>query len=168
MNDTSSRSRSGGRASRRALRTAPKFDMLAGLENRLPMCEIMSTDDIERLDNASMDILENVGIQFRDPIALDDWRRAGAKIVDEVVYPDRGLIRDLVASIPSEFTYKARDTAKNLKLGGRNAIFVPMTGAPYLRDLDDVRRNPTLDDLAMFHKLSHMMPALHSSAHHIV
>jgi trimethylamine--corrinoid protein Co-methyltransferase len=33
-----------------------------------------------------------------------------------------------------------------------------MTGAPYLRDLDDVRRNPTLDDLAMFHKLSHMRP----------
>jgi trimethylamine:corrinoid methyltransferase-like protein len=31
-----------------------------------------------------------------------------------------------------------------------------MTGAPYLRDLDDVRRAPTLDDLAMFHKLSHM------------
>jgi trimethylamine--corrinoid protein Co-methyltransferase len=43
-----------------------------------------------------------------------------------------------------------------------------MTGAPYLRDLDDVRRNPTLDDLAMFHKLSHMSPALHSTAHHIV
>ena len=132
------------------------------------MCEIMSADDIERLDNASMDILENVGIQFRDPIALDDWRRAGAKIVDEMVYPDRGLVRDLVASIPSEFTYKARDPAKNLEIGSRKAIFVPMTGAPYLRDLDDVRRNPTLDDLAMFHKLSHMMPALHSSAHHIV
>ncbi len=43
-----------------------------------------------------------------------------------------------------------------------------MTGAPYLRDLDDVRRNPTLDDLATFHKLSHMLPAIHSSAHHIV
>ena len=49
----------------------------------------MSADDIERLDNASMNILENVGIQFRDTIALDDWRRAGAKIIDEVVYPDR-------------------------------------------------------------------------------
>jgi trimethylamine--corrinoid protein Co-methyltransferase len=47
-------------------------------------------------------------------------------------------------------------------------MFVPMTGAPFLRDLDDVRRNPTLDDLANFHKLSHMLPALHSSAHHIV
>jgi trimethylamine--corrinoid protein Co-methyltransferase len=37
-----------------------------------------------------------------------------------------------------------------------------------LRDLNDERRNPTLDDLANFHKLSHMLPALHSSAHHIV
>lgn len=43
-----------------------------------------------------------------------------------------------------------------------------MTGAPYLRDLEDVRRNPTLEDLANFHKLSHMLPVIHSSAHHIV
>ena len=43
-----------------------------------------------------------------------------------------------------------------------------MTGAPYLRDLEDIRRNPTLEDLANFHKLSHMLPVIHSSAHHIV
>ena len=43
-----------------------------------------------------------------------------------------------------------------------------MTGAPYLRDLEDKRRNPTLEDLANFHKLSHMLPSMHSSAHHIV
>ena len=43
-----------------------------------------------------------------------------------------------------------------------------MTGAPYLRDLEDVRRNPTLKDLANFHKLSQMLPVIHSSAHHIV
>ena len=47
-------------------------------------------------------------------------------------------------------------------------MFVPMTGAPYLRDLEDKRRNPTLEDLANFHKLSHMLPSMHSSAHHIV
>ena len=43
-----------------------------------------------------------------------------------------------------------------------------MAGAPDLRDLEDVRRNPTLYDLARFHKLSQMLPAMHSSAHHIV
>ena len=57
---------------------------------------------------------------------------------------------------------------KSVKLGGPNAIFVPFTGAPYMRDLDDVRRDPTIADLGMFHKLAHMLPAIHSSAHHIV
>ncbi|WP_197916881.1 trimethylamine methyltransferase family protein [Thiosulfatihalobacter marinus] len=163
-----SRRRAGGRAARRAVRTAHDFSMLPGLENTLPHCEIMSGAQVERIDAASMDILENVGVVFRDDIALDDWRRAGARVIGETVFPDRGLIRDLIATIPSDFTYTARNPARNLRLGGRHAMFIPMTGAPFLRDLDDVRRNPTLDDLAMFHKLSHMLPALHSSAHHIV
>jgi trimethylamine--corrinoid protein Co-methyltransferase len=165
---TAPRARSGGRSARRTLRSAPNVQMLPGLTGQLPLCEVMNGAQVERIDLASMDVLENVGVQFRDPIALEDWRRAGAKVVGEMVYPDRGLIRDLIATIPSDFTYSARDPGKNVRLGGRHSIFVPMTGAPYLRDLDDVRRNPTLADLAMFHKLSHMMPALHSSAHHIV
>lgn len=153
---------------RRALRTAPKFDMLPGLARNIPLCEVMDGSQVERIDNASMNILENVGVQFRDPVALADWKRAGAKVEGELVYLDRGLVRELIKTIPSDFTYHARDPKKNVRLGGKHSIFVPMTGAPFLRDLDDVRRNPTLDDLAMFHKLAHMMPALHSSAHHIV
>ena len=162
------RSRAGGRAARRALRSAPDVDMLPGLHNKLPPCEVMNGSQVERIDAASMDILENVGVVFRDDIALADWRKAGAKVEGDRVYLDRGLVRGLIASIPSTFTYHARDPLKNVALGGDKSIFVPMTGAPYLRDLDDVRRNPTLDDLAMFHKLAHMMPSLHSSAHHIV
>ena len=166
--DTAPRSRSGGRAARRALRTAPSFEMLPGVHNRLPTCEILTGSQVERIDAASMEILENVGVIFRDDVALADWRAAGAKVQGDRVYLDRGLIRDLIATIPSTLTLHARDPQKSVSLGGRDAIFVPMTGAPYLRDLDDQRRTPTLDDLAMFHKLSHMLPALHSSAHHIV
>ncbi|WP_297772396.1 trimethylamine methyltransferase family protein [uncultured Roseovarius sp.] len=166
--ETMPRTRSGGRSARRAIRNAPKVAMLAGLTRQMPYCEVMEGAQVERIDAASMDILENVGVVFRDEIALADWKRAGAKVVGERVYLDRGLVRELIATIPADFTYHARDPQKNVRLGGPHSIFVPMTGAPYLRDLDDVRRNPMLDDLAMFHKLSHMMPALHSSAHHIV
>ena len=162
------RSRAGGRAARRALRAAPDVAMLPGLHNKIPTCEILSGAQVERIDAASMDILENVGVVFRDDIALADWKNAGAKVVGDRVYLDRGLVRDLISTIPANFTYHARDPRKNVDLGGNRAMFIPMTGAPYLRDLDDVRRNPMLDDLAMFHKLAHMMPALHSSAHHIV
>ncbi|MBD3664110.1 trimethylamine methyltransferase family protein [Sulfitobacter aestuariivivens] len=166
--DALPRKRSGGRAARRALRAAPDFQMLPGLHNKIPTCEIMTGSQVERIDAASMDILENIGVIFRDDIALADWKSAGAKVEGDRVFPDRGLVRDLIATIPATFTYHARDPKKNVALGGDKSIFVPMTGAPYLRDLEDVRRNPTLDDLAMFHKLAHMLPALHSSAHHIV
>ena len=165
---TRPRSRSGGRAARRSLRSAHDFTMLPGLTRALPVTEILTGAQVGAIDSASMDILENVGVVFRDPVALQDWRRAGADVRGDRVHLDRGLVRELIATIPAAFTYHARNPANNVDLGGAASVFVPMTGAPYLRDLDDVRRNPTLDDLAMFHKLAHMLPALHSSAHHIV
>ena len=164
----SPRARRGGRSARHALRTARDCRMMPGLTRGIPVCDVMDGAQVERIDAASMDILENVGVLFRDPVAIRDWQAVGAKVQGEMVYLDRGLVRDLIATIPADFTYSARNPANNLRLGGPHSIFVPMTGAPYLRDLDDRRRSPTLDDLAMFHKLSHMMPALHSSAHHIV
>ncbi|MGX9356693.1 trimethylamine methyltransferase family protein [Roseobacteraceae bacterium S113] len=157
-----------GRGARRAARQTRDIDMLPALKRGIPLTEPMSREQIERIDAASMDILENVGVVFRDDIALEDWRKAGAKVVGETVYLDRHLVRELISIIPETFTYHARDPKKSLPFGRDHAMFVPMTGAPYLRDLDDVRRNPTLDDLANFHKLSHMLPAMHSSAHHIV
>ncbi|MGA9253643.1 MAG: trimethylamine methyltransferase family protein [Roseobacter sp.] len=157
-----------GRGARRAVRQATDVTMLPSLKRGLPLTEPMTNEQIACLDAASMDILENVGVVFRDPIALEDWKRAGADVRGETVHLDRALVRSLIATIPETFTYHARNPKKNLPFGRNHAIFVPMTGAPYLRDLDDVRRNPTLEDLANFHKLSHMLPAMHSSAHHIV
>ncbi len=150
------------------MRAAPEFGMLPALEGALPLCEPLDGEQIRRIDGASMDILEDVGVVFRDPVALRDWKQAGANVKGECVHLDREHVRELIKSIPSALTYHARDPNKNVDIGGRKTIFVPMTGAPYLRDLNDDRRLPTMDDLSMFHKLAHMSPALHSSAHHIV
>ena len=157
-----------GRSSRRLRSQTRNFTMLPALRHCLPLTEPLNRDQIERIDEASMDILENTGIHFRDKIALEDWRSIGAKIVGETVFLDRFLIKDLIKSIPETFTYHARNPKNNLNFGKNYSMFVPMTGAPYLRDLEDKRRNPTLEDLANFHKLSHMLPSMHSSAHHIV
>ena len=157
-----------GRGARKASRQTRDVKMLPALKRGIPLIEPMSAEQVEKIDNASMAILEDVGVVFRDPIALDDWKRAGADVRGETVHLDRAMIRELIATIPSSFTYHARNPANNLPFGDDHSIFVPMTGAPYVRGLDDVRRNPTLEDLANFHKLSHMLPAIQSSAHHIV
>lgn len=163
------RTRRGGRGARREIRTAIDVAMLPALKRNLPLTEPMNEEQVEAIDKASMDILEEVGVVFRDPIAVKDWKEAGADVrADDRVHLDRGLVRELITTIPENFTYHARNPANNLPFGNDHSIFVPMTGAPYLRDLEDKRRGPTLDDLANFHKLSHMLPAIHSSAHHIV
>ena len=157
-----------GRAARRSDRLKVKIEMLPTLKRNIPLTEPMNEEQIEKMDDASLSILEEVGVEFHDPIALEQWKEAGANVEGERVRFDRGLIRELIASIPESITMHARDPEKSLEIGGNNSIFVPMTGAPFLTDLENNRRMPTLDDLANFHKLSHMLPAIHSSAHHIV
>jgi trimethylamine--corrinoid protein Co-methyltransferase len=66
--------------------------------------------------------------------------------------------------VPSEFTLNARNPERTVKVGGKNSIFIPMYGAPYVRDLDNNRRYGSLEDLNNFHKLAYMSPALHSSS----
>ena len=123
--------RRGGRRERRDLRTRPDHAMLPQLTGRLPLTEPMDGEQIERIDRASLDILEDVGVVFRDDIALEDWRRAGADIRGERVHLDRALVKSLISTIPSTITLHARNPEKSVTLGGRQSIFVPMTGAPY-------------------------------------
>jgi len=154
------RTRRGGRAHLRRARSKRDFTMLPALNRQIPLVEPMSDEQVVKIDDASMDILEEVGVVFRDDQAIADWKAAGADVRDgDRVHLDRALVRDLIKSIPSSFTFHARNPDKHLPFGNNHSVFVPMTGAPYLRDLDDKRRSPTLDDLANFHKLSHMLPA---------
>ena len=157
-----------GRNARRSGRLKTKIAMLPNLVRNIPLTEPMAEEQVLRIDDASLSILEEVGVEFHDPIAIQQWREAGADVEGERVKFDRGLIRELISSIPENITMHARDPEKTLQIGGKSSIFVPMTGAPFICDLENKRRWPTLEDLNNFHKLAHMLPAIHSSAHHIV
>lgn len=61
-----------GRGARKAGRQARDIAMLPALRNALPLTAPMSTEQIEQVDLASMSILEDVGVVFRDPISLED------------------------------------------------------------------------------------------------
>ena len=76
------RGRRGGREARREIRSAFDTKMLPALKRNLPLVEPMSQEQIEKIDDASMSILEDVGVIFRDPVAIADWKRAGADIRD--------------------------------------------------------------------------------------
>ena len=45
-----------------------------------------------------------------------------------------------VTTIPEEITLHARNPEKNVTLAKGKSVFVPMTGAPFIRDLEEKRR----------------------------
>ena len=94
------RKRRGARAALRKARENKTTNMLPALKRRLPLTEPMDQEQIEKIDNASMSILENVGVIFRDPIAIADWKSAGAEVRDgDRVHLDRELVRELILSL---------------------------------------------------------------------
>lgn len=155
--------RGGGRVGRRTMRAAP-IASFPTLVRKIPAYEIVPDEAVELIHDESLKILEEVGCEFRDDEAIALWKAAGADVSGTRVHLDRALLMDLVAKVPAEFALNARNPERTVRVGGRNSIFVPMYGAPYVRDLDGNRRYGTLEDLQNFHKLAYMAPALHSSS----
>ncbi len=134
------------------------------LVREIPTYDLVPDEAVELIHSESVKIIEEVGCEFRDDEALAMWKQAGASVSGSRVRIDRALLMDLVAKVPPEFTLNARNPERTVKVGGRNTVFVPMYGAPYVRDLDNTRRYGSLDDLNNFHRLAYMLPALHSSS----
>ncbi len=158
--------RRGGRSARRMER-AEHAPMIAPLVPRayvtrnIPFYELLDEEGVETLHDASMTILEEIGIDFRDEEALALWREAGAHVTGQRVRISRELAMAKLALAPREFVQHARNPERSVVIGGRNAVFAPTYGSPFVRDFDGTRRYATLDDLVNFIKLTHMTPALH-------
>ena len=155
--------RPGGREGRRAMRGAPML-ALPTLVREIPTYELLPAEAVELIHLESMKILEEIGCEFRDDQAPAMWKAAGADVQGTRVRIDRALLLQLISSAPAEFTLHARNPERTVRVGGKNQIFVPMYGAPYVRDLENVRRYGSLADLNNFHKLAQMAPALHSAS----
>ena len=125
--------------------------------------DLLDDEQVQRIHDASMDIIEEVGVEFRCDDAIGMWRAAGADVDGVTVRIDREHLMSLVGTAPSSYTMVARDPAHTVTVGDGRTIFTPSYGAPYVLDLDGVRRPGTLQDFRNFTKLNHLSPALHMS-----
>jgi trimethylamine--corrinoid protein Co-methyltransferase len=155
--------RRGGRASRREARTTAEVKAWPVLDRQVPVYEVLSEDRLEALHQASIKLLEETGIDFRDDEAAAMWKEAGADVQGHRVRIPEQLLMSLVAKAPSQFTVYARNPANNTEIGGNKVAFAPTYGSPFVYDLEGERRYGTLEDLQNFHKLAYMSPVLHNT-----
>jgi trimethylamine--corrinoid protein Co-methyltransferase len=157
--------RPSGRDAKRAARTARAAASIPYITRKIPYYEVLSEEGLELLERNADTILEEIGIDFReDAEALALWKEAGADVQGERVHIPRGLARSLIQNnAPREFVQHARNPARTVAIGGKNTVFAPAYGSPFVRSLDEGRRYARIEDFRNFVKLAYVSNALHHS-----
>lgn len=157
--------RSGGRNARREARGGgPQAVGRPYIARNIPTYDILGEESLLRIEQTADRILAEVGIEFRDdPETLELWKRAGARVDGVLVRFEPGMLREILKSAPPQFTQHARNPANNVEIGGRNVVFSPSYGSPFVMDLDQGRRYGTIEDFRNFIKLAQSSPWLHHS-----
>ena len=117
--------------------------------------EYFSQEDVQQIHDATMQVLETVGVDFGYEPAVAVFRKAGARVEGQRVFLSPTMVMDQVAKAPSQYTLQARNPEKNVIIGGDHIAFIPCYGSPFVHDLDRGRRESTLEDYANFVKLTH-------------
>jgi trimethylamine---corrinoid protein Co-methyltransferase len=135
------------------------------ITRKVPYYEVLDEEGYQLIENNAETILEEIGIEFRDmPEALEILKVGGAEVDGVRVRFPRGLCRSIIqASAPREYTQHARNPERNVQIGGKNTVFVPAYGSPFVHDIDKGRRYATLEDFQNFVKLAYSSTALHHS-----
>ncbi|MFC1880315.1 trimethylamine methyltransferase family protein [Thermodesulfobacteriota bacterium] len=116
--------------------------------------EILTKTQLEKVHETSLRILAQIGIDFGYSPALEVLKKGGAKVDGQRVFFPPGLVEKQIKKPPAEFTLYARNPEHNVVIGGRNTVFAPGYGAPFVTDLENGRRKATLKDFENFVKLT--------------
>ena len=133
------------------------------LEHSLAPTELLRPEEVEAIHDTSLRILEEVGMDFLHPEALELLRRSGAEVEagSERVRFDRGLIAEAMAKAPSEFQLHARNPARHLAIGGNNLAFGTVASPPNVSDLAGGRRVGNFKDYCDLLRLAQSLNVIH-------
>ncbi len=122
---------------------------------------LLTNKQIARLHEASLWILEKVGVHVPHPDVQKRFREAGAS-VDEtsgLVRIPEALVESNLAQAGKSFTIYGRDRAKRAVFGKRKRNYNSIAGeALWIDDNTGERRYPTVNDAATAAKLADALP----------
>ena len=159
------RSRSGGRAARVALRSAPLDADVRPLRAGLPggRYEPLDPPDIHRIHGAALQVLEEIGLADAPPSGVEIMTAAGAILGEDgrLRFP-RALVEDMLAKAARGITLHGRDPAYDLHLKENAVHFGTAGAAVHMVDVDGRDyRDSTLQDLHDAAKIVQALDNLH-------
>lgn len=159
----------GRKSSRRGRRgsgvdaTPHQFEQQAWQQLKMPFkpMEAVTDEQVELIHDASMRILEEIGIDVLLPEAREIMLKAGATAKGQRVYFEREMLVQLISTVPEQFTLHARNPAHNLQVGKNFVNFGTVASAPNTNSLDGGRRPGNQQDYQTFLRLMQSLNILH-------
>lgn len=138
------------------------FDRHCGELGDAPRFRLLSDVKLERMHEASIQVLEEVGVRITTPAALKLLSDAGCTVVGEdTVKISRSLVEDAIASAPKRIVIHDRTGNERLFLEGKNTYFgLGITGIKFLDPEGGAERDFTLEDIALACRVADALPNL--------
>lgn len=116
-------------------------------------CTLLTQNDIEKIHETSMKILEEVGVVFSYEPAREMLKKHGAREEGHTMFFPRSLVEEKLKTVPSSFMLHGRNEAKSVEINTTDTHYAGPYGSPFVVDLDNGRRYGTLDDFIKIVKL---------------
>jgi trimethylamine---corrinoid protein Co-methyltransferase len=125
--------------------------------------DVLNPDEIKKIHDATLWIIEKVGVRFPSTRALELWAEHGASVDHErmIVRAKPELIERALKSCPPTYTLAARDLGQDLPLDG-NHVYVGTDGCGVeVIDLQSgIRRTSKLADVCDIARLADAIPEI--------
>jgi trimethylamine---corrinoid protein Co-methyltransferase len=118
----------------------------------LSQLNILEQDDLARIHDASVRVLEETGMVFQSDKALDLLKKHGAKVVNHTAYIPRKMIDQALSQCPKTVKWRALNDKNSVEIG-KGLCAQAGGGSVYIQDLDQGRRLSKLVDFSNIQKL---------------
>lgn len=134
--------------------------------------KVLTGDEVDRIHEASLDILAKTGARFDSPHALEELRKAGATKHPNhknVLLFERGIVEDAIRKIPRYGTAFARDPKNDVTFDGEHTFAHALGGNPGILDLETGQsRGSTLRDVEEATRLQDALANCHTVSNLVV
>ncbi|GHE04341.1 methyltransferase [Defluviimonas sp. 20V17] len=164
MSETATRRRrSGGRAGHQ---TRAGHAAIEQMPWRIPLnpdrpVEPLDDAGVEAIHRGAMRILQEIGIEFLNPEAVEILRRAGCRVAGTNVRMDEDFVTEMLGHAPESFTITPRNPGREIVVGGRHMVFVNVSSPPNAWDMVRGKRPGDFATFQEFIKLTQYFNCIH-------
>jgi trimethylamine--corrinoid protein Co-methyltransferase len=149
------------RAARTAAQEGPRQAGWRVAARALGTLPLVSDEAVERIHEASLTILSEIGVDFLSAEARAIAAAAGAEVAGERVRLDPALVMGLIAQAPARFTLHGRGAGRDLPVGDGATLWGAVASPPHCSGLGAGRRPGRFADFEAFVRLGDQLDAIH-------